>query len=71
MARAEKVEYHPDTYLPCAGCGRQLRVGDSSMPYNPPPDTPPEKIHKTIDREQPWYRLMCADCGHWTIKAPL
>jgi len=71
MAQAETVELSPDTYISCDGCGRKLRVGDCSMPEKPSPETPPEKIHKTVDRNQPWYRLKCPNCGHWTIKAPL
>ena len=55
----------------CGGCGRKLPVGDYNMPDGPLPGTSPTKIHKTIDRNQPWYKLFCPNCGHWTIKAPV
>jgi len=55
----------------CEGCGRMLAVGDCNMPDGPSPGTSPAKIHKTIDRNQPWYKLFCPHCSHWTIRSPL
>jgi ribosomal protein S27E len=54
----------------CEGCGRELPIGTYNIPDGPSPGTSPAKIHKTVDRSQPWYKMFCPNCGHWTIKAP-
>ena len=55
----------------CEGCGRMLPVGTYNMPDGPSLGTAPAKIHKTVDRNQPWYKVFCPNCTHWTIKVPM
>lgn len=57
--------------IKCEGCGRTLALATFNMPDGPSPGTAPTKIHKTVDRNQPWYNVFCPNCGHWTIKAPM
>ena len=69
MAWFKKNKLSTHIYVSCAGCGRKL-LPDFNMNKSSPGYTP-EKIHKTVDRNPPYYSLICPNCGHWTIRAPL
>jgi ribosomal protein S27E len=71
MAWFRKEKAPADDVINCEGCGRTLSVATFNMRDGPSPGTAPNKIHKTVDRNQPWYKVFCPNCGHWTIRVPL